>query len=67
MGSVDWRYYPIEEMYSEKLPLVSVDYLHEIVFGCVRILQCAEHPGADPRDFCCSRRLHEARMRTYGG
>ena len=65
MGSVDWRYYLIEEMYSEKLPLVSVDYLHEIVFGCVRILQCAEHPGVDPRDFCHSRRLREERARNY--
>ena len=65
MGSVDWPYYLIEEMYSEKLPLVSVDYLHEVVFGCVRILQSAEHPGVDPREFCHSRRLHEKRKQAY--
>ena len=66
MGSLDWRYYLIEKMYSQDLPLVSVDYLHEIVFGCVRILQCAEHPGFNPRDFCRSRRLHEERMHACG-
>ena len=64
MGSVDWRYCLIEKMCGQELPLVSVDYLHEIVIGCVRILQCAEHPGVDPREFCRSRRLHEKRKQA---
>lgn len=65
MGSLDWRYCLIEKMCGQELPLVSVDYLHEIVFGCVRILQCAEHPNVDPREFCHSRRLHEKRKQAY--
>ena len=30
IGSFDWRYFLIEEKGSQKMPLVSVEYLHEI-------------------------------------
>ena len=33
IGSVDWRYFLIEEIRSKEMPTVSVDYLHEIVHG----------------------------------
>ena len=34
-GSLAWRYYLIEEV--PEMPFVSVDYLHEVVFGCNKI------------------------------
>ena len=36
-GSLAWRYYLIEEV--PEMPFVSVDYLHEIVFGCIQIVR----------------------------
>ena len=39
-GSFDWRYFLIENNQSQVMPMVSVDYLHEIVFGCTRIVEC---------------------------
>ena len=39
VGSFDWRYFLIEENRSREMPLVSVDYLHEIVYGSTRIVE----------------------------
>ena len=58
IGSFDWRYFLIEEKRSQKMPLVSVDYLHEIVFGCARIFEYANNDRFEP-----SRYTHTWRMR----
>ena len=39
IGSFDWRYFLIEEMQSGKMPLVSVEYLHEITYGLTRVVE----------------------------
>ena len=57
IGSFDWRYFLIEERQSKKMPLVSVDYLHEIVFGCTRIVEYASNGRFEP-----SRHTHSWRM-----
>ena len=58
VGSFDWRYFLIEEKQSQKMPFVSVDYLHEIVFGCIQIIRYANNGRFEP-----SRYTHSWRMR----
>lgn len=57
IGSFDWRYFLIEEKRSQKMPLVSVDYLHEIVFGCIKIIE-----SVDKNAFASSQQTHSQRM-----
>ena len=65
IGSSDWRYYLIEEMRSQKMPFVSVDYLHEIAFGCIRIIEFAWNGRFDPSKNTHSWRLWHDRMEKY--
>ena len=65
VGSFDWRYFLIEEKRSQKMPSVSVDYLHEIVFGCIRIIESAESVTFDPSRCIHSWRLHSKRRKKY--
>ncbi len=65
IGSFDWRYFPIEEKRSKKIPLVSVDYLHEIVFGCTRIVEYASNGRFEPSRYTHSRRMRWKRQRKY--
>ena len=65
LGSFDWRYFLIEEKRSEKMPSVSVDYMHEVVYGCTRIVECAMIGDGDPAKFTRSLRLREERKRKY--
>ena len=58
IGSFDWRYYLIEEKRSQKMPFVSVDYMHEIAYGCIRIVEHLTYGRSDPSK--CS---HSWRMR----
>ena len=41
IGSFDWRYFLIEEKQSAKMPMVSVEFLHEIAYGCTRMVEYA--------------------------
>ena len=61
IGSFDWRYFPIEERKGQKMPLVSVDYLHEIVLGCIQIEECADNGRFDTRSW----RMHHERIGKY--
>ncbi len=64
-GSFDWRYYLIEEKSSNVMPTVSVDYLHEIVYGCTRIVEHAHYRRSDPSRSTLSRRMHAKRKLKY--
>ena len=64
-GSFDWRYFLIEENHSETMPLVSVDYMHEVVYGCTCIIECALVNHGDPLKFTRSLRLRQERKRKY--
>ena len=41
IGSFVWRYFLIEEKQSQAMPLVSVEYLHEIIFACIQLIRFA--------------------------
>ena len=65
IGSFDWRYFLIEEKQSLKMPLVSVDYLHEIVFGCTRIIEYAHAGVSEPSQYTRTWRMRRERKRKY--
>ena len=48
IGSFDWKYYLIEEKRSKELPIVSVDYLHEIVYGCIKMEEYVINGSFEP-------------------
>ena len=39
IGSFDWRYFPTEEGKGASMPLVSINVMHEIVYGCVNLIK----------------------------
>ena len=65
IGSFDWRYFLIEEMQSGKMPLVSVDYLHEVTYGLTRIVEWVVHEGSPPSQHTHSWRLRWKRKEKY--
>ena len=58
IGSFDWRYFLIEEQRSQKMPTVSVDFLHEIAYGCICMVEHARNGKFEP-----SRHTHSWRKR----
>jgi hypothetical protein len=64
-GSFDWRYFLIEQMQGQKMPLASVDYLHEVVYGTNRVVGYAHNGRSNPSRFTYSYRLRSDRMRNY--
>ena len=65
IGSFDWRYFPIEEMQSGKMPLVSVEYLHEITYGLTRIVGWVHRGQSHPSQHTHSWRLRQKRQKKY--
>lgn len=65
IGSLDWRYFLIEEKKSAKMPLVSVDYLHEIVFGATRIIEHAITGRSKPSQYTRTSRMSRQRRTKY--
>ena len=63
IGSFDWRYFLIEEERSQQMPSVSVDYLHEISYGCIRIFEYAKNGRFDPYESTHSWRLRWQRCK----
>ena len=61
VGSFDWRYFLIEEKRSREMPLVSVDYLHEIVYGCTRIIEYAHKGEFEPSQYTRTWRMRRER------
>lgn len=65
IGSFDWRYFLIEENRSREMPLVSVDYLHEIVYGSTRIVEHSVLGHSAPLQFTYSWRIRRERTKKY--
>ena len=65
VGSFDWRYFLIEEMQGNEMPTVSVELLHEIVYGLVCIIMHDVHGSCDPARHTCSWRRHRERSEKY--
>ena len=61
-GSFDWRYFPIEGRQSQEMPWVSVDYIHEIVYGCIRSVEYVITPCIyEPSQYTHSWRMYRKR------
>lgn len=65
IGSFDWRYYLIEEQRSPQMPLVSVDYLHEVAYGGIQIVRHLKSGNDQPREWTRSYRMWNSRMEKY--
>ena len=65
VGSFDWRYFPIEESKSQQLPFISIDYLHEVAYGCIEILKYIHYRLGHAGDFKLSLRMHRGRSEKY--
>lgn len=65
IGSFVWRYFLIEEKRSQAMPLVSVEYLHEIVLACIKIIRFASSGGIEPSRHTRSWRMREGRLEKY--
>lgn len=65
LGSFDWKYFLIEEHRSRRMPLVSVDYLHEVTYAAIAIAESIVTGNCDPRQFTKSRRMRHTRVRKY--
>ena len=65
IGSFDWRYYLIEEKRSQKMPLVSVDYMHEIAYGCIRIVEHLTYGRSEPSNCTHSWRMRWDRVSKW--
>ena len=61
LGSFDWRYFPIEDARSAKIPLVSVDYMHEVILALVRLVSHGLDGGRPPSAGTLSERRYEDR------
>ena len=65
VGSFDWRYYFIENPRGEALPYVCIEFMHEVVFGVLRIAEHAAEGLHDPRRHTYSWRKRHARVRKH--
>lgn len=61
IGSFDWRYYLTEEGSGAPMPLVGVDFMHEVTYGCIRLVEAIATEGRDAADSTYSWRLYWAR------
>ncbi len=67
LGSFDWRYFPIEEKRGADMPTVSVEFLHEMAYGCIRMVEHASGGNSEPLAWTYSHRLRRKRMDKYRG
>ena len=64
-GSFDWRYFLTEERIGTSMPRVSINLMHEIVYGCAALVEVI-HKGNDEADrFTYSWRLRRNRWRRH--
>ena len=65
IGSFDWRYFLIEEKRSNEMPIISIEYMHEITFGCIRVIEYALYGRFNPSQYTLSQRMRRRREQTY--
>ncbi len=61
IGSLDWRYSPIADANSQTMPTVSIECLHEIIYGCNQMVHAAHQGNFDPSTYTNSWRMHRRR------
>ncbi len=64
-GSFDWRYYPIEEGSGAAMPLVNINVMHEIVYGCIRLVESLDKQDDSASKATYSCRLQWKRLPRY--
>ena len=65
LGSFDWRYFLTEEGSSASIPLVSINVMHEIVYGCVQLVRSINREDDNPGGSTYSWRLRWERSNRY--
>ena len=65
VGSFDWRYFLTEEGSGAPMPLVSVDFMHEVIYGCIRLAESVAMENGDAARSTYSWRRHRARSRLH--
>lgn len=65
LGSFDWRYFLTEERSSASMPHISINAMHEIVFGCIQLAISVDRGDSDPRGATYSWRLRWDRSSRY--
>ena len=63
VGSFDWRYFPTQEESGSQLPLVSINMMHEIVYGCLDLIKSIHYENKIAGRYTYSWRLYYARSR----
>jgi len=58
IGSFDWRYFLTEEGHGATMPLVSINVMHEIVYGCVQLARPTDKRNGRAGKATYSWRLH---------
>ena len=65
IGSFDWRYFPTEEGSGSPMPLVSVNVMHEVMYGCVQLILSIERGDRHASTSTYGWRLHRERSRRH--
>ena len=62
VGSFDWRYFLTEESSGTSMPLVSINVMHEIVYGCVQLVESIQNGAYKASGDTYSWRLRRGRL-----
>lgn len=62
-GATDWRYFLTEKKSGASMPLVSINVMHEVTFGCTRIVESIYKDKDQPDRYTYSWRLRWERQR----
>jgi len=65
IGSFDWRYFLTEEGSGAPMPLVSINVMHEVTYGCVRLVMSIDKNDGKTYGSTYSWRLRWRRSRRY--
>ena len=65
VGSFDWRYFPIEEAQGGTMPTVSIEFLHEVIYAALRIIEHGVFGNFEPSRHTYSRRRYFERQKKY--
>lgn len=65
VGSFDWRYFLTEERAGASMPSVSINVMHEIVYGCVQLVRSIDKGDEEAGGATYSWRLRWRRSNRY--
>ena len=65
VGSFDWRYFLIEEAQGGTMPTVSIEFLHEVIYAAICIIEHGVSGSSEPSRYTYSWRRYDERHRKY--